>query len=218
MTKLTLSVNPHIIVRAKRYAATRGVSVSHLVQTMLDLVSTSQKGPGKSDVPPVLARLRGSLKRGAVRDYHQDPGTEGPVTRILLDVNVILDVLLDRRPHAESSSQVWSAIEEGRAEGLLSAHSVTTLHYLNARVVGASLARQTTESLLSVFNVAAVDEAVLRSAVALGWADFEDAVTAAAARRARCEAIVTRNPRDYKQSPVRVISPAEAAAWLRVAA
>jgi len=139
------------------------------------------------------------------------------VTRVLLDVNVILDVLLDRRPHAESSSAVWSAVEGGRAEGLLSAHSVTTLHYLNAKAVGARLARQTTESLLSVFNVAAVDEAVLRAAVALGWADFEDAVTAAAARRARCEAIVTRNPRDYQRSPVRVISPAEAAAWLGVA-
>jgi predicted nucleic acid-binding protein len=138
------------------------------------------------------------------------------VTRVLLDVNVVLDVLLDRRPHAVSSSAVWSAIEQGRAEGLLSAHSVTTLHDLNARAVGAKHARDTTEALLSVFNVAAVDEGVLRTAAALGWPDFEDAVTAAAARRAGCEALVTRNPRDYRRSPVRVISPAEAAAWLGV--
>jgi predicted nucleic acid-binding protein len=139
------------------------------------------------------------------------------VKRLLLDVNVILDVLLDRRPHSDSSSAIWSAIEQGRAEGLLSAHSVTTLHYLNTRAVGAALATETTESLLSVFDVATVDEGVLRAAAALGWKDFEDAVTAAAARRARCEAIVTRNPRDYTRSPVRVISPAEAVAWLEVA-
>ena len=137
--------------------------------------------------------------------------------RILLDVNVVLDVLLDRRPYADAASAVWSAVEEGRGEGLLSAHAVTTLHYLNARAVGSRMAGDTTEALLSVFGVAPVDEAVLRAALALGWADFEDAVTAAAARRAQCTVLVTRNPRDFKRSPVRVLAPSEAAAWLGVA-
>ena len=139
------------------------------------------------------------------------------MTRILFDVNVILDVLLDRRPHAAPASAAWAAVEDGRAEGFLSAHAVTTLHYLNGRTIGPRGAKETTEALLSVFEVAPVDGAVLRSAVALAWSDFEDAVTAAAAKRARCQAIVTRNPRDFRHSPVRVLSPSEAAAWLAVA-
>ena len=135
--------------------------------------------------------------------------------RVLLDVNVVLDVLLDRRPFAAAAASVWSAVEDGRAVGLLSAHAVTTLHYLNAREAGVRVARETTEALLSVFEVAAVDRTVLDAALALGWKDFEDAVTAAAARRARCEALVTRNARDFKGSPVRVLTTPEAAAWLR---
>jgi predicted nucleic acid-binding protein len=107
------------------------------------------------------------------------------VKRVLLDVNVVLDVLLDRRPYADAASAVWSAVEEGRAEGLL-----------------------------SVFGVAPVDEAVLRAALALGWTDFEDAVTAAAARRSQCTVLVTRHLRDVRRSPVRVLAPPEAAAWL----
>jgi len=71
MTKLTLSVDPHVVTRAKRYAAARGVSVSRLVETMLDLMSKSPAPPGGTNPPPVLARLRGSLKRGAVQDYHR---------------------------------------------------------------------------------------------------------------------------------------------------
>jgi len=134
--------------------------------------------------------------------------------RILLDVNVVLDVLLARRPFAAAASSVWAAVEHGRAAGFLSAHAVTTLHSLSARESGARQALDTTEALLSVFDVAAVDGAVLNAALALGWKDFEDAVTAAAARRARCEALVTRNPRDFKGSPVRVLTPSEAAAWL----
>ena len=136
------------------------------------------------------------------------------MTRILLDVNLVLDVLLDRNPHAAAASDVWSAVENARAQGFLSAHAVTTVHYLNAKSVGARKARETTDALLSVFDVAPVDEAVMRSALALGWPDFEDAVTAAAAQRARCSAIVTRNPRDFRGSPARVLTPIEAAAWL----
>jgi predicted nucleic acid-binding protein len=138
------------------------------------------------------------------------------VKRVLLDVNIVLDVLLDRQPFAQAASSVWSAVEQGRAKGLLAAHAVTTIHYLNARAVGPRLARETTDALLSVFDVAAVEEAVIRAALALRWRDFEDAVTAAAARRARCDVIVTRNPKDFRTSPVRVLTSAEAAAWLGI--
>ena len=134
--------------------------------------------------------------------------------RVLLDVNVVLDVLLNRLPFADTSSEVWAVIERGEAEGLLSAHAVTTLHYLNAKAVGGRMARETTDALLSVFAVAGVDDAVLNTALALNWADFEDAVTAAAAKRAKCEALVTRNPTDFKGSAVRVLTPSEALAWL----
>jgi predicted nucleic acid-binding protein len=140
------------------------------------------------------------------------------MTRLLLDVNLVLDVLLDRQPHAGAAADVWTAVETGRARGFLSAHAITTVHYLNGRSVGAKAARDTTDALLSVFEIAAVDEGVVRSALALKWCDFEDAVTAAAAQRARCSAIVTRNPRDFKGSPVRVLTPVEAAAWLGVTA
>ena len=138
------------------------------------------------------------------------------MTKVLLDVNVVLDVLLDRRPFADAASAVWSHIEAGGAEGLISAHTVTTVHYLNARAVGARMAAQTTEAILSVFGVAAVDERVLRRALELRWPDFEDAVTAAAATQAQCDALVTRNPADFKRSPVRVLTPVEAAAWLSI--
>ena len=134
--------------------------------------------------------------------------------RVLFDVNVILDVLLDRKPFADASSEAWAAVERGDAAGLLSAHAVTTLHYLNAKSVGNRQAVATTEALLSVFDVAAVDDQVLRSAVALQWKDFEDAVTAAGARRAKCDAIITRNPRDFKGAAVTVLTPEEAVAWI----
>ena len=134
--------------------------------------------------------------------------------RLLLDVNLILDVLLDRKPHADDASAVWEAVETGRATGYLSAHAVTTVHYLNAKAVGSKMAGSTTDALLSVFDVSVVDEAVLRAAAALNWKDFEDAVTTSAAIRSRCDAIVTRNPKDFAKASIRVMAPREAAAAL----
>jgi len=132
--------------------------------------------------------------------------------RLLFDMNVVLDVLLDRKPFVDASSSAWEAVERGDAEGLLSAHAVTTLHFLNAKTVGVRMATETTEALLTVFEVAPIDEAVLLRAVALKWPDFEDAVTAAAARRAKCDAVVTRNTRDFKGAPIRILTPSETVA------
>lgn len=80
--------------------------------------------------------------------------------KVLVDVNVVLDVLLDREPHVRSSANVWaSAIEARNAEGLLAAHAVTTIHYLIRREVGSpAKAKRIVASLLRVFGVALVDQ------------------------------------------------------------
>ena len=48
----------------------------------------------------------------------------------MVDINIVIDVLLDRKPHVNASVNVWHAIEERRATGMLVAHAVTTIHYL----------------------------------------------------------------------------------------
>ena len=126
---------------------------------------------------------------------------------ILVDVNVILDVLLDRRPHSIASAKVWAAIEAGRAKGLVAAHAVTTIHYLIGKDIGAAKAKRMVSAMLTVFGVATVDRAVLDAALFLPTTDFEDAVTVAAAQRAACDFIVTRDPKGFRGSPVRHLAP-----------
>ena len=69
MPKLTLSVNAKVVERAKRYASRRGTSVSQLVESMLDLVSAAASDSAGRE-PPVLAKLKGSLRRGSIGDYY----------------------------------------------------------------------------------------------------------------------------------------------------
>lgn len=67
---------------------------------------------------------------------------------------------------------------------------------------------------VGVFGVAAVDQAVLQRALALGWRDFEDAVCAAAAEAADCDLIVTRDPKDFPDSSVPAVDADTAMALL----
>jgi hypothetical protein len=70
--------------------------------------------------------------------------------------------------------------------------------------------------MLQVFAIATVDAGVLKRAVELEFADFEDAVSAAAAEATACELIATRNAKDFKRSPVVAVDPLTAVAHVEL--
>lgn len=134
--------------------------------------------------------------------------------RLLVDINVLLDAILVRPLHAGKAAGIWDAVEGGRVTGVVSAHEVTTLFYLLARARGAVAASRAVADVLRLFEVAPVDEQVLRRALNLGWADFEDAVSVAAAEEVACDFIVSRDPAGFRMSPVETVDPASALALL----
>ena len=136
--------------------------------------------------------------------------------RILVDVNVVLDVLTKRDPHYEPSAAVWALVEREVVEGMIAAHTVTTVHYLVAKHLGCGQANVVISKLLRVFSVASIDQDVLLTALGLGWRDFEDAVQMAAALDMRADYLVTRNPQDFKDELVRVILPGDLVALFPV--
>ena len=122
-------------------------------------------------------------------------------------MNIVLDVLLKREPHFKASRAVWAMVETGSVDGLLSAHAVTTIHYLIRRHLGEVKTLRVLTELLEVFDVAPVDGAVLNRALIISASDFEDAVTAAAARHAKCDFIVSRDTTGFRGSSVPCLTP-----------
>ena len=136
--------------------------------------------------------------------------------KVLVDLNVILDVLGEREPYYRTSAEVWGVIEDGEAEGLIAAHSMTTVHYLIRRHLNQDKANSAVQDLMKVFSVAAVDSEVLGEAIGMRWPDFfEDAVQMAAASRSGADYIVTRNPKDFKGGLVDILQPGEFLAMLK---
>ena len=135
--------------------------------------------------------------------------------RLLLDLNILLDVLLDRRPHSEGSLALWAAAIQAEIEVLIPAHGVTTIFYVTARQKTAAFAKTAVTELLTVASIALLDERTLRRALALDWDDFEDAVCAACAEALSCDLLVTRDAAGFKKSPVLAVDPVTALSLIR---
>ena len=129
--------------------------------------------------------------------------------RILIDLNVILDVLQQREPFYATAARVLACAETGIVEGWVAAHSLTTLFYLLAKYQSVERARVTISELLSFLSVAPVDQAVIEQALNLPYHDFEDAVQMMAAVRTGVQYLVTRNVQDFKSGPLPILQPAE---------
>jgi len=129
--------------------------------------------------------------------------------RVLFDTNVVLDVLLDREPHAGVAARLFALVDRERLDGVVCATTVTTVHYLAAKAMGPRQASKLVREVLDLFAVAPVDSHVLDIALRLGFDDFEDAVVHEAARACGAAGIVTRNGGDFGRASLPVFDPQE---------
>jgi predicted nucleic acid-binding protein len=129
--------------------------------------------------------------------------------RVLVDTNIILDVLLDRKPFVEHATRIFALVEESRIEGFMCATTITTVDYLLGQALSPKETHSALQRLLDIFEVAPVNRPVLEQALRSEISDFEDAVLEQAGRLVAVDAIATRNVKDFKKSTVTIFDPAE---------
>lgn len=129
--------------------------------------------------------------------------------KVLFDTNIILDVLLAREPFVTLSAGLVNQVETAKIEGYLCATTLTNIDYLVGKSQSKTQARTAIKTLLALFHIAEVNKQVLTRAADSHFGDFEDAVQYFSGRSVAIDAIVTRNPKDFKQAEVPVYSPQE---------
>jgi len=128
---------------------------------------------------------------------------------ILFDSDVIIDVLTKREPFfIESARALDFAAHDSGINLYIAAHAVTNIFYIVRRSLGVTETRQSIEHLLQKIEVAGVNDAIIRDALATNLKDFEDAVNIKTAEEINAELIITRNLPDYEGADVPAISPA----------
>lgn len=128
---------------------------------------------------------------------------------VLIDLNILLDVLQKREPFYEASASLLAAVETGRIQGYVAAHSLTTLFYLIQKGKSSAEARATITNLLQFIKVAPVDQSTLEQALNLDFKDYEDAVQMISAVQCKADCLVTRNTKDYQPALLPVMQPVD---------
>ena len=133
---------------------------------------------------------------------------------MLLDTNILVDAALDRQPHSAPALELLDRIESGADRAFVAWHSVATCHYLVSRSRGDAAAREFVLDLMRYVEVAPASADAIRFAASLPMDDFEDAMQVASARFCGARRIITRNLKDFANSPIPAVSPGQALAEL----
>jgi predicted nucleic acid-binding protein len=134
--------------------------------------------------------------------------------RLLLDINVLLDVLLQRDPWAQPAASLLTRIERGEADAFVAGHTLTTIHYVVSRARDRRSAATAITDLLSFLEVVPIEKADFNQALALSMDDFEDAVQATAALKVGVDYIVTRDERGFGGLTIPPVNSGEALSLL----
>ena len=129
--------------------------------------------------------------------------------KLLLDINVLLDVLLLRNPWAEPAAHLLSRIERGEATGYVADHTLTTVHYVVSRARDRQSAGAAVTDLLRFLEVVPIEKVDFNQALVLPIDDFEDAVQAAAALKIGVDYVVTRDEKGFRALSIPSVNSGE---------
>lgn len=130
--------------------------------------------------------------------------------KILIDTNVIIDILQKREPFFGESYHALRKAIENDVECMISASAVTDIFYMLRKSLGSNLqAKEQIERLAQLVDFADVQGMDIHAALMRTMPDFEDAVVDAVAERNGASYILTRNIKDFTDSVVTAILPAD---------
>jgi len=127
--------------------------------------------------------------------------------KVLIDTNIILDVMLARKPFAQSAVSLLTKIVNGELIGYLGATTITTVHYLASKLIGSTQALVEINKLVKICEIAPINRSVIEESLKIDFCDFEDAILHEAAIFVGADAIVTRNTKDFKTARLKIFTP-----------
>jgi predicted nucleic acid-binding protein len=133
---------------------------------------------------------------------------------VLVDLNVLLDVFLNRAAWVADSAAVLQANHDGRITIHVSAVTLPTIFYIVRRQAGIPQALAVVDECLASFRIVAVSGTTLSLARTWAGNDYEDNVQIACAVEATVDAIITRDPHGFTGAPTPVLTPADLVARL----
>ena len=129
---------------------------------------------------------------------------------LFLDTNVIIDVIADRKPFSEASSRLFEYAEKGKVNLFISALSYSNIYYIIRKNCSHKQMLSLLRDLDAITVTLDVTRQVIKNSLHTDFRDFEDSIQYNTALiNKKIGAIVTRNPKDFKNDNIAIFIPEE---------
>jgi len=129
----------------------------------------------------------------------------------LLDTNVVIDFLTDRRSFSMEAAQLFDYSEKGKVKIYLTAVSYNNIYYIVKKLTSHKETIKILKGLEALTETIDTSRLAIKQALDSEFKDFEDAIQYFTAKSSKkMDAIVTRNVLDFKLSKIPILTPEEA--------
>lgn len=130
------------------------------------------------------------------------------MTKLFIDSDIILDLLLKRENYSEAA-ELFTEIEERKYKGHTTSIVIANVHYIMAKFGGKKNSIKNLRKLRNLLSILTTSEKIVDDALLEDTADFEDAIQYIAAEKNGMDFIITRNKDDFKRSKLTVLNARE---------
>ena len=125
---------------------------------------------------------------------------------LFLDSDVLLDWLLKSEPYSSFTQTLVNESITQHFKVSTSALVIANINYILSNRTSVANARQNIKMLLNLINVLPFEGDIIKLALDSSFTDFEDSIQFHIALKYNCDAIITRNIKDYKRSTIPVLT------------
>jgi predicted nucleic acid-binding protein len=130
---------------------------------------------------------------------------------LFVDTNVIIDVLANREPFAGTASKLLDYADKGKVSIYISALSYSNICYILRKTCTHKEMISILRDIEAISTTMDITGKIIRDALDAGLKDFEDSIQLKTAlSNKKIQAIVTRDPRGFKNIDISVLTPEEA--------
>lgn len=131
------------------------------------------------------------------------------IGKVYIDTDIILDLVLERKPHSLYAAQLFSSIEQNQIKGFASPLIFSNLYYILRKGKSRSEALNVLRKLKLLLTIVPIHEKILDRALLSEVKGFEDAMQYYAAVENEIPILITRNKKDYPRKDISILTAEE---------
>lgn len=136
--------------------------------------------------------------------------------KLFLDTNVILDLIIKRKPFFEDIAKIVSLYEDRKCILVTSSISFVNCNYILGKNIKKEKVLENLKILRLFCSILEVSQSEIDISLNSSFNDFEDAVQYYTALKNNCDYIITRDLKDFKNSEILVMTPTEFLASIKL--